>query len=321
MRIGQDNGYNAAKVVSDGRRAIFPSVVGTPTTRTAFAINGHDDEIKISAAGQTWLVGDGAVNQSRFLVRREDRDWINSDEYYAIAMAGISEMTSASGVDIKLVTGLPVSYFGDNASLKKRLLGDHKFQRAGRNTQTVKISDVRVVPQPFGALLSEALDNRGGLANQEYAGRVGVIDVGGKTTNFLSANKLAEIPNETASINVGGWDIIRQLRDYLAETVPGLELRDHELAAVLKDRSVKVAGEVVGLPGLAAIIEPMGDQVLATARQLWGSALRLDSILIAGGGAHLIGPHLQIRFKQARVLDNPVYANATGFWKLAQRLG
>jgi len=103
--------------------------------------------------------------------------------------------------------------------------------------------------------------------------------------------------------------------------VPGLELRDHELAAVLKDRAVRVAGEVVGLPGLAAIIEPMGDQVLATARQLWGSALKLDSILIAGGGAHLIGPHLQIRFKQARVLDNPVYANATGFWKLAQRLG
>ncbi|GAB4456966.1 MAG: hypothetical protein Kow0031_37980 [Anaerolineae bacterium] len=319
MKIGQDNGYNATKIVTEGRRAHFPSVVGTPT-RAAFSVNGHADEIRISAAGQTWLVGDSAVNQSRFLVRREDRNWVESDEYYVITLAGMSELTTAS-VEVQLVTGLPVAYFSDHRNLKRRLMGEHKFQRAGRNAQTVRISDVRVVPQPFGALLNEALDQRGALTNTEYTGRVGVIDIGGKTTNLLSASKLAEVPNETTSINLGGWDIIRQLRDHLSEAIPGLELRDHELAAVLQARGVKVAGEWVDLPGLSAIIEPMADQVLATARQLWGSALKLDVILIAGGGAHLIGPHLQLRFKQARVVEHPVYANATGFWKLAQRLG
>lgn len=319
MKTGNDQGYNATKIVADNRRVIFPSAVGTPT-RARFAVNGHNGEINLTLNGQNWLVGDAAVQLSRFVVRREDRNWVDSDEYLILALAGLSELTPAS-VEVQMVTGLPVNYFGDKMAVAARLLGDHKIQRAGRNAQTFKITDVRVIPQPFGALLNEALDQRGVLTNQDMAGYVGVIDVGGKTTNILSAHKLAELPNETTSINAGGWDIIRQLREYLAETIPGLELRDHELAAVLKERRVKVAGEWVELPGLAGIIDPMAELILATARQLWGAGLKLDSVLIAGGGAHLVGEQLRREFKQAVIVADPVYANATGFWKLAQRLG
>jgi len=319
MKIGQDLGYNATKTVTDSRRVSFPSAVGTPT-RARFAVNGHDKEINLALNGKNWLVGESAVQLSRFVTRHEDRQWIQSEEYLILALAAISQLTTAHGPTVQMVTGLPIAYFDDKAAVAARLVGEHRIQRVERSAQTIKITDVRVVPQPFGALLNEALDNRGSLADATYTGNVGVIDVGGKTTNLLSAHKLAELPNETTSINLGGWDIIRQLRDYLAQTIPGLELRDHELATVLAKRGVKVAGEWVELPGLDNIIEPMADEVLATAQQLWGSALRLDVILIAGGGANLIGPHLQQRFKQARVVTDPVFANAAGFCKLAQRM-
>ena len=44
-------------------------------------------------------------------------------------------------------------------------------------------------------------------------------------------------------------------------------------------------------------------------------------IVLAGGGALLIGPYIQAHFRHARVIDgDPVFANAEGYWKLAQRL-
>ncbi|RMF05248.1 MAG: ParM/StbA family protein [Chloroflexi bacterium] len=319
MQAGIDIGYNAGKFVTDSRRASFASVVGTPT-RQRFSVNGHQNEILLTVAGQSWLVGDSAVENSRFLKRREDRHWVDSEEYLVVALAGLSELTTANGVEVKLVTGLPVNYFADKSTVEQRLRGEHRVQRAGRNAQRFSITDIRVVPQPFGTLLNEALDQRGNLGQPELAGRVGVIDIGGKTTNILSANKLAELPGETVSINLGGWDIIRQLREQLAEVVPDLELRDHELAAVLRERRVRVAGEWIDLPKIDDILTPMADQVSGTIQQLWGSALRLDVILISGGGAHLIGDRLRQQFKQARVVKSPVYANALGFWKLSQRL-
>ena len=319
MQAGIDIGYKAGKFIADRRRATFPSVVGTPT-RQRFSVNGRQDDILLTVAGQNWLVGDSAVENSRFIKRREDRHWIDSEEYRVLALAGLSELTTANGLEIKLVTGLPVNYFADRSQVEQRLRGEHRIQRAGRNAQRFNVTEVRVVPQPFGTLLNEALDQRGGLVQPNLTGRVGVIDIGGKTTNILSAHKLSENPNETASINLGGWDIIRQLREHLAEIVPDLELRDHELAQALRERRVRVAGEWLDLPAIADILTPMADEVLATVRQLWGSALRLDVILISGGGAHLIGERLQQSFRQARVVDAPVYANALGFWKLAQRL-
>ncbi|MCP5098730.1 MAG: hypothetical protein GY943_24530, partial [Chloroflexi bacterium] len=68
-----------------------------------------------------------------------------------------------------------------------------------------------------------------------------------------------------------------------------------------------------------SVVTPMAEQVIAQASQLWGKAARLDAILIAGGGAHLLGEYVQGYFKHAQILENPQFANVTGFWKLAQR--
>src|SRR5690606_6576381 len=133
------------------------------------------------------LVGEGAMTQSRFVNRREDRAWIESDEYYHLFLAALTELTSATVADLVLVTGLPVAFYNDKATLQRRLLGVHKVTREGRHAQTFKVAECRVIPQPFGALLAAALDDRGRVADQELAtGAVGVIDVGGKTTNLLS---------------------------------------------------------------------------------------------------------------------------------------
>ncbi len=183
MNVGIDLGYSAVKLVSDRRRKTFASVVGTPDLGR-FSLGEQDGHIVLNAPEHV-LVGEGAMTQSRFVNRREDRAWIESAEYYHLFLAALTELTTATVADLLVVTGLPVAFYNDKAALRERLVGVHKVTRVGRHAQTFKVGECRVIPQPFGTLLAAALDDRGHIADQDLAtGSVGVIDVGGKTTNL-----------------------------------------------------------------------------------------------------------------------------------------
>lgn len=321
IKAGIDLGYNAVKVMSDRKVGMFPSVLGTPD-RARFSLNGASQDLLLTVPGDgTWLVGEGAITQSRFATRREDRGWIESEEYYRLMLAALTEATAGS-VEMKVVTGLPVAFYDDKESLQARFLGEHKAQREGRRSQTIRVTECRVIPQPFGTLLAVSLDEQGRIVNREMAeGSVAIIDVGGKTTNLLSVNRLAEIARETASINVGAWDVVRQVREYLADACPDLEMRDHEIVEAITQRRVKYFGEPLDLSEIVqAAVEPLAEQVIAQATQLWNAGARLDAVLVSGGGAHLVGRAIERHFRHAWVVENPVFANVTGYYRFAQRL-
>lgn len=319
MNVGMDVGYSATKAVSDDRHVTFPSAVGTPD-KARFSLNRNESIVLVHP--QHIQVGKAAISQSRFLNRREDRHWIEGEEWYALALAAFTELTSATVAEMVIVAGLPVAFYSDKAQVRDHLLGAHKVQREGRRAQLLKVTDCRVIPQPFGALLSATLDNRGRIADTTLAtGAVGVIDVGGKTTNLLSVNSLSEIGRETASVNIGAWDVVRTVRSWLSDQCPELDLRDHQVIDAIISHQVRYYGEPIDLTAAVdAAVEPLANQVLAEATQLWNGGAALDAVLVSGGGALLLGPRITAHFRHARVVDAPVFANAIGFWKFAQRV-
>lgn len=322
MNIGIDIGYSAVKAISGDRRVTFPSVVGSPDLARFGLLDGEARDIVLASPSGPLLVGGGAVEQSRFVARREDRAWIDSGEFYALFLAALSELSPATSAGVALVTGLPVAFYGDRGRLASVLNGEHRVARLGRRAQVFHIVECRVVPQPFGALLSLALDERGRVADASLAGRAGVIDIGAKTTNILSVSRLRTLERETASVNAGGWDVVRAVRDYLSSECPGLDLRDHQLAEAIVARRITYYGEPVDLgPVVEPVLEALAGQVIATATQLWNGGAGLDAVVIAGGGALLLGERItrHAGFRRARVAPDPVFANALGFWKLSQR--
>ena len=115
---------------------------------------------------------------------------------------------------------------------------------------------------------------------------------------------------------------MRAVRSYLTDHCPNLELRDHQVVEAIVARKVRYYGQPVDLGAVvSAVLEPMAGQVIAQATQLWNGGASLDAILVAGGGALLLGPFIKAHFRHARVVADPVFANAEGYWKLAQRLG
>jgi plasmid segregation protein ParM len=322
MNIGIDLGYNETKALGGDRAARFPSVAGTPDA--GFSLNGKGALALVEPLNV--LVGDAAVTQSRFLERREDRAWVQSDTWRACWLTAVTELTNATAVDLSIVAGLPVAFYQDEdkAQVVESLMGEHRVRRAGRHAQALRVKAARVIPQPFGTLLSEVLSNTGRIENEALARQtVGIIDVGGKTCNLLLAKNLNEIAAQTTSINMGGWDLVRAVRSDLTRDYPGLEdMRDAELAKAIRRRQVNYYGEPV--PGFGAMIDAhaarLANQILSTAGQLWNGGATLDAVLVTGGGALLLGEHIEAHWRHARTVDNPVMANALGYWKYAQRL-
>ena len=325
MLAGIDLGYSHTKIAAAGLLARFPSVWGN-VERSRFSLNGDCADmviLTISGDGQ-WIIGEGALRASRFAPRLESRDWIASPEYKRLYLAALTELTTANYAEVQVVTGLPVNYFAqDRERLAAQLGGEFRVRREGRNWQKFRVSRVEVIPQPFGTLLSAVLDERGRIADQELAaGRVGIVDIGGKTTGYLSVDSLAEIPPETGSIDIGCWEALTLIRDRVNARFPGLELADHEVVRlVVNGATVRYYGETHDVSDLTAeALTPLAGQIIAEATQRWDGGARLDAILVTGGGAALVGPALQQRFRHARIVPDAAFANARGYYRFARRL-
>jgi len=319
MEIAINGGYTAFKARNAHHQTLIASVIGTPD-QTRFSVTAPENSIELITPYHV-LVGEAALTQSAQTQRREDRGWISSREWYALFTAALSELTPGS-VDCQIVSGLPLSFYSDKDILRDRLLGEHHIQRAGRRAQTFHVSEARIIPEPFGTVLDAALDQRGRVANPDLAtGTVGVIDIGGKTTNLLAVTRLAEVRYESASINVGGWDVVRRVRTWLTETCPNLDPRDHQIQTAVIQHHIRYYGERVDLtPVIEDILPPLADQIIATASQLWNGGAHLDTIVVTGGGALLLGDHILPAFPHARVVADPIFANVNGFWKFARYL-
>jgi plasmid segregation protein ParM len=324
MILGIDIGYAFTKAYTSGASTRFASIVGTPEkARFGLSSNGR---IALKKESGDVLVGEQAVLQSRFVQRREDRSWIGSDEYVALLHGALSEMSQDRRVECRVVTGLPLAYYGsDKAELRDLLLADHRFHREGHSPQVIFIPSCRVIPQPHGSLFAAAFDDEGNVADAGLLqGLVGVIDCGGHTTNILATSAVDEVPRMSASVPSGAWDVVRSVREYLSAVCPDLELRDHEIVHAIEKKTARYYGQDVPLTGIVGQASgELAQQVIATASQLWDRGAGLESILITGGGANLISRDLKLHFAKhgdVRMLEQPQMANAIGYFRFGQFL-
>lgn len=326
--VGIDIGYSSVKVWCEHFNTMFPSVVGTPDS-ARFKLRGVDSFTFTIPGDGKWMVGEDAVNLSRQIQRREDRGWIESPEWYRLFIALLimvnKNMPDKSDSNL-VVTGLPVMFYGDAEKLKTMIDGQHIWSSDECEECISNISS-RIIPQPFGTLIDECLDNDGKVKNAKIAsGDIGIIDIGGKTTNILTASRLSEITRKTTGVNAGGWDMVRAIRDLASYSQSKDmrdafdDLRDHQIAQVIRDKRIKLRGSFLDLSDVINnnIVKPFAERIVAEATQAWGSAASLDQIFITGGGSLMIGDAIKARFDHAVVVEDPVFANARGYWKLGK---
>lgn len=326
MYLGFDGGFYAIKGIGSsahGRllRCTFPSLV-SKNTSAIFSLNGEDNMI-IEFNDHKFLVGSGAVKRGTEVIRKESASWINTPEWLAMFYATLALLTDASHAKVTLTTGLPLSDFSRQKRLvHKILLGEHTFKRSGQSAQCITVSDCFVVPQAWGAILSNLIDKSGEIGNADLASeRVAVIDIGGHNVNYLSVDGLTNVDNETHATERGAWVVMRSVRGWLNANAPELNrLSDHRIMEGIIKGSLGYAGsEILLHKATRPIIDDITTEILDTSAQRWGNGAKVFKyVFIIGGGAHLFGPGIKQAIPHAVICDLPEYTNADGYWRYSQ---
>jgi plasmid segregation protein ParM len=322
MILSIDIGYGYTKGVGpDNIHFSFPSVVGTAEDiRFATDLIRGGEEWAVKYGNRRFFYGQHAVLQSRIQSTIFDRSRIHDDTYKMLFVGALIELAKQKPnvQRLKVVTGLPVGFFSDRPDVVKSLEGVYRISTD--RTRKFAVESVFVAPQPFGSLFRELLNQRGKIANSEIEkGRIGIVDVGTFTTDFVVSDELRYVQRMSGSIHIGWSKVINQVRQALAD-LHMLELMPHEVDQAMQVGEVRVRGKPVSLKSLVEpAIADVEMAIVARARDLWGSGAHLDAVLVSGGG----GPHLYnaIRkvYPHAHLVDNAFWANAEGLYRFGQR--
>jgi plasmid segregation protein ParM len=198
------------------------------------------------------------------------------------------------------------------------LEGEYQLQL--EEAVTFEVEKVFVVPQPFGSLFRELLNEEGKISNVNIEqGRVAVIDIGTYTTDFIVSDELRYVQRLSSSIPTGWSEALTNLQQELSRRYR-LDLTLHEVDRAVRRGQVRVKGEPISIdPLLMPAVRELEAGIAAKARDLWGEGADLDMILVTGGAAEHLAGTIQVVYPQARLAQDSFWANAEGFYRFGQR--
>ena len=328
MRIlGADIGFGYTKA-TDGRQfQAFKSLVGdaTPIQFTEALLP------QPSLPPRHFEIGDDAVFLGEFAEQQsrgrhftlEPAQFIGK-QAKTLALAALWPY-AAHGDPVRLVTGLPISFFRKyKDQLTTMLQGRHPVTSVGlngeREEKTIYIEKVRVIPQPFGSLFNLMLNDIGKPAQPRFmTEKVGVIDVGFRTTDFTISDKTRYSERGSLSTDSGVSAAYTAIANLLHEK-SGVQVEIYRLYESVTRGSIKIRGQRYDLSGLVKqAYGQLAQRIAAEANRLWAEEWDIDAIVLTGGGGSALAPYLT-PLLQGEVLAIPAdedsrMNNVRGYWK------
>lgn len=305
--IALDIGRSAVKIAAPGVKMLFPTAVCPAVDLSKLEVGDSAEAAKrdiVEIDGTRYFIGDTAVRQSRDKTSEGLRDdWIESPQHRALLKGAYAAAKRQSGADDGLlVLGLPSRLFAEQA---KRLA------EIASLTLHLPITNVKVVPQAFGAYMALMLDESASVSAKRNPAQEtwGVIDVGYYTTDFalLDGGEWSAF----AADSVGGT---HRAAENLMSIVSDVHMKLPEAEEALRRKSIKHFGRIIPLDKeVEAVSARLADEIIGAAAQAFGDHLsRLDGILVAGGGAELVASHIRHKWPHAETVSDPRYAVAEG---------
>jgi len=323
--IGLDMGYGFIKS-DDGREGhVFPSVVGEGSSGAPMALGFRQppptEDLRVTVNGKHYFLGDLAIRHSRIAHRGLSPTRSEGDDLRILFLGALSMYCRETMNNFYVVTGLPPGRMHLADDLTRQLRGDHEVIRqtgGQRFGVSIRIDRIEVVPQPVGTYWSEVLDNRGQLraSNPMLKGRIGIIDIGFRTSDLATIVDGEYSPAFSRTVPIGistGYDTISSS----LSTEYGLERETYTLDDSIISGSINVSGQPVDISGLRdQVFEELATKLLVEVRSQWQLA-EYDHILITGGGGQVLEKYLRPRMSQALLVNDPVTANARGYFAWA----
>ena len=323
--IGLDLGYGFVKVTNGESGYVFPSVVGDGRIQSTYSTGIQADIVNnlvIELNGKVYFVGKAAIKHSKFAFRDLSTTRTETGDWQVLMFAALSLFCSFRNNLFEVVTGLPPGHMYMAESLKKQVQQEGNRIRMFRNDKWdelgIAIGKIEVVPQPLGSFWSQGLDNMGKVRN-DYMGRIGILDIGFKTTDLATVEDGEFLPGFSRTIPVGLSDAYHEIGTMLT-TKYGYEKASYALdQAVVKGR-ISVFGKAVDIVDIRSrAFESLASKIFVEVSSEWNLA-EYDQILLSGGGGQALSEFLLPQLPQAQVVCDPITANSKGYLAWANRV-
>ena len=332
--LGIDVGFGFTKATNGKDTLIFKSIFGEDADIQFWADFGDDtptDHIHVTIDGKSYFIGDLAEQQSSVLHFTLDQEKLITDyvKILSLAVAGMFlDKGEAINVPINLVSGLPIGFFKQNHERFNELLTGHHSvtyhsQNGQETTKELHINKVRMLPQPLGSVLNLLMDDNGKIVNKTLANqKVGVVDIGFRTTDFTILDRLRYIDRGSRTIETGiarGFSVIaNKLREKC-----GVSVELYRLYNAAETGSIKMRGNRVNFVKIRdEVYSQLAASIANDIDRLWAADWDIDAIILTGGGcrdlAQYLRPQITGNIIPVEASRDPRLNNVLGYIKYGQ---
>ncbi|ADB58677.1 rod shape-determining protein [Archaeoglobus profundus] len=302
MIIGLDVGTNLTKATNDGSNVVvFPSLV----------VYGEEKDWSLKGETKKVYIGEEAMIVSQTMenvevLRPLHEGRIMHQSYIEIARYAVEKLGGKAEV---IATGLPVK-----SSKKER-------EEVSNSLRKALNCDVILLPQPVGSLIH--MGKKTGVC----------VDIGFGTTDVVVLFDMEYLKGDTMLVGID--DIYGSLELFIRNEF-GISITPEEMAKLLLEE--KEVGRIRGgkrivvrkedvMQSYEEIVRGWVDRVASRVKMLLEglSTSIVENLVLTGGGSLLpmVYDEFQREFEEiANVVrpDDPITANAKGFYKLAKML-
>lgn len=324
-----DLGNGFCKLVTSTKELSFQSVISVEDqTATGFSAAGlsSNHDFVIEFRGKRWAIGDTVASHGLTPVTIRHRSRIETD-FYQVLFAASLALGIGNSAEVQPIISLPPAAYWDKDKQKKMLAGTYEVGFGGKTlTYSVPIETIQVVPEGFGTAVLMCLDAKGKVTDSSlFNAKVGVVDIGTLTTDFLMFDKLKLIRKSTDSINHALSDLHEKLRTFVSSQ--GVDVDVWEADDTLRDGYYLKAGRRVSITTergnwASDLTQAIAGQI----RTVWSGGDEVEYIIVTGDGSPYVAPLLAQEFEHIYEINStehgvePWFSNAEGAYRYSMFL-
>lgn len=340
--VSVDFGYGYTKAISsNGKRIIFPSVVGSGRERglASFIKNKKATEeqrdlteMHIKVDGKHFYVGEMAEKNSNDSSRIFDRERYNHEYTPILYHVAIQQIVEPDVEEVILLAGLPLNYYKSQVKpFKEKLLGKSLeiewISGLPQQRKKVNIAQVEVFPQGYSAVLSTIQNSEGKFINSdllEEGNQLAIIDIGFRTTDVCvvemkGKGAFSPLIQYSATIDQGVVNLYEFIKKAYQEKTQGSDVSDSKIKRILEKKYINYKGKKIDLSKeVEEARQSVTNGISDSIKMLWKDELdTIDQIYVIGGGSYEFGDYMQKNFdNRLKTIVDSQFANAISYYRM-----
>ena len=352
--FGVDIGNSDSKTVSENGAFSLKNIISPGRERRLYEDEkgAYADYLDVTIESKgvplgRFFVGDLALREGGQYTREKHMGSLkaeNTDTYVLLLVSiALSLFDPANPVKteyINLGSGLPTEEFYSEGTLEKfknRVKGTHKvkFNHPVFNDAeiTLIVKDMAAIPEGSAAMINHLYDSEGAVIEDkaELARRLTLtVDIGAITTDISAVENNRSVGTICFGLEKGIYHALDEIIEDIARDYGGYRLSRHRLMQCLTLEGGKIPYKKQTIDGTAYAkyrYEQLAEDI---SRKLVNRLNRekpniqdeVYTTFVVGGGALALSEYLPKFLKdyQLEFTEDPIYANARGYFKVAKSL-